>query len=105
VRGDARAPQAWQSPQITETLDTFPAHHKRIDETRSRSTRRRHRRRRAGAIRELTVPWGSEQKAIGGLFYYQALALPNFYFHLTTAYDILRHNGVPLTKTDFTGTF
>ncbi len=29
--------------------------------------------------------------------------LPNFYFHLTTAYGILRHLGVELSKTDFTG--
>jgi hypothetical protein len=28
-------------------------------------------------------------------------AMPNFYFHITTAYDILRHNGVPLGKTIF----
>ncbi|RYG75511.1 MAG: DUF1993 family protein, partial [Alphaproteobacteria bacterium] len=28
---------------------------------------------------------------------------PNFYFHVTTAYDILRHNGVPVGKRDFTG--
>lgn len=30
-------------------------------------------------------------------------AMPNFYFHYTTAYDILRHNGVPIGKRDFTG--
>ena len=30
-------------------------------------------------------------------------ALPNFYFHATTAYDILRHKGVPLGKRDFLG--
>lgn len=29
--------------------------------------------------------------------------LPNFYFHLTTAYNILRHNGVPVGKADFIG--
>jgi uncharacterized protein len=29
--------------------------------------------------------------------------LPNFYFHLTTAYDLLRHNGVALGKKDFIG--
>jgi hypothetical protein len=29
--------------------------------------------------------------------------MPNFYFHVTTAYDILRHNGVPLEKDDFVG--
>jgi hypothetical protein len=28
---------------------------------------------------------------------------PNFYFHATTAYDILRHKGVPLVKRDFLG--
>jgi hypothetical protein len=31
-------------------------------------------------------------------------ALPNFYFHLTTAYTILRHNGVSVGKRDFLGT-
>jgi hypothetical protein len=29
--------------------------------------------------------------------------LPNFYFHLTAAYAILRHNGVEIGKRDFTG--
>jgi hypothetical protein len=29
--------------------------------------------------------------------------LPNFYFHLTTAYDILRHKGAPIGKLDFLG--
>jgi uncharacterized protein len=57
---------------------------------------------------------GSEDKAIQlksatrernftGLDYLQRFALPNFFFHVTTAYDILRHNGVPLSKTDFLG--
>jgi len=32
-----------------------------------------------------------------------SMALPNFYFHATTAYDILRHKGVPLGKRDFLG--
>ena len=35
--------------------------------------------------------------------YLDHFALPNMYFHLTTAYAILRHNGVPLGKGDFTG--
>jgi hypothetical protein len=33
----------------------------------------------------------------------KGLSLPNFYFHVTTAYDILRHNGVDLGKRDFIG--
>ena len=36
-------------------------------------------------------------------FYATMLALPNFFFHVTTAYDILRHKGVPLTKDDYLG--
>ena len=35
--------------------------------------------------------------------YLTGFALPNFYFHVTTAYVILRHNGVPLGKRDFLG--
>jgi hypothetical protein len=36
-----------------------------------------------------------------GLDYFTKMALPNFYFHVTAAYAILRHNGVALGKTDF----
>ena len=38
-----------------------------------------------------------------GLPYLAHVALPNFFFHATTAYDILRHNGVELGKRDFIG--
>jgi hypothetical protein len=40
-------------------------------------------------------------KSMRGGDYLDHVALPNFYFHMTTAYAILRHNGVPLGKTDF----
>ena len=35
--------------------------------------------------------------------YYMGYAIPNFYFHMTTAYAILRSNGVEIGKTDFLG--
>jgi hypothetical protein len=38
-----------------------------------------------------------------GKAYLFQFALPNFYFHVTTAYDILRHNGVELGKADYLG--
>jgi hypothetical protein len=38
-----------------------------------------------------------------GLAYLTGFALPNFLFHVTIAYAILRHNGVPLGKLDFLG--
>ena len=41
--------------------------------------------------------------AVKGVQYLLGFALPNFYFHVTTAYAILRHNGVELGKPDFLG--
>ena len=38
-----------------------------------------------------------------GISYLSGFTLPNIYFHVTTVYNILRHNGVPLGKVDFFG--
>jgi len=38
-----------------------------------------------------------------GMQYLLGFALPNFYFHVVTAYDILRHNGVEVSKRDYIG--
>ncbi len=40
-------------------------------------------------------------KSLRGGDYLDHFALPNFHFHLTTAYDILRHNGVEIGKMDY----
>ncbi|HEX4416868.1 MAG TPA: DUF1993 domain-containing protein [Kofleriaceae bacterium] len=40
-------------------------------------------------------------KTLTGADYLHHFALPNFHFHLTTAYDILRHNGVGVGKMDY----
>jgi hypothetical protein len=37
--------------------------------------------------------------------YLLQFALPNFFFHVTTAYDVLRHSGVPIGKRDYLGRF
>lgn len=42
-------------------------------------------------------------KHLLGADYVRQMQLPNFYFHASHAYAILRHNGVPLGKTDFLG--
>ncbi|MEJ0060337.1 MAG: DUF1993 domain-containing protein [Terricaulis sp.] len=52
--------------------------------------------------REVTFNVGPDAKmTVSGADYLFRFALPNFYFHVTTAYDILRHNGVVLSKKDF----
>lgn len=51
---------------------------------------------------ELTVGPG-QKMTFKGATYLTHFALPNFYFHVTTAYDIVRHNGVEVGKRDFLG--
>jgi hypothetical protein len=53
--------------------------------------------------REIVRPIRGEQKKFTGLNYLEQFALPNFFFHATTAYAILRHCGVELGKSDFIG--
>jgi hypothetical protein len=53
--------------------------------------------------REVTLPIGGQPRTFTGQVYLLHFALPNFYFHLTTAYAILRHNGIVLGKRDFIG--
>jgi hypothetical protein len=57
----------------------------------------------AGAAeREVALPF-MPGKAIKGAHYIVDFALPNFYFHVTTTYAILRHNGVDVGKYDYIG--
>ena len=53
--------------------------------------------------RIVTMKMRGEDKRFDGTTYLATIVLPNFYFHLTTAYDILRHNGVDVGKRDFLG--
>ena len=52
--------------------------------------------------RRVAPPWMGG-KSVRGETYVHRISVPNFYFHVTSAYAILRHNGVPLGKGDFTG--
>lgn len=52
--------------------------------------------------RKVEIPW-QKGKCLPGLEYATQIGIPNFYFHLTAAYAILRHNGVDVGKTDFLG--
>lgn len=54
--------------------------------------------------REVVLKLGGQERKFTGLQYLFGHALPNFYFHVTTAYNILRANGVDLGKRDFIGT-
>ncbi len=51
--------------------------------------------------RDIKVPLRDRTLDMKGLPFLKSWALPNFYFHIVTSYDILRHNGVELGKRDF----
>ena len=53
--------------------------------------------------REIVLPMRSGERRFKGMQYLLGFAYPNFYFHVTTAYNILRHNGVEVGKQDFIG--
>ena len=53
--------------------------------------------------REITITVGGQPTTFTGQQYLVSFVLPNFYFHATAAYAILRHAGVPLGKRDYLG--
>ena len=53
--------------------------------------------------KDVTVPRRSGPMTLKGEAYLKHYALPNFFFHLTTTYALLRHNGVDVGKMDFLG--
>lgn len=53
--------------------------------------------------RDIALRVGGHDLAFKGQDYLLAFALPNFYFHVVTAYNILRHNGVEIGKQDYIG--
>ena len=60
----------------------------------------------AGVDRSIVLrPGTPKEQTLVGSSYLLNYALPNFFFHTTTAYDILRHNGVEVGKKDYIGTW
>lgn len=55
--------------------------------------------------REITMKVRGNELKFTAERYLLQFALPNFFFHVTTAYDVLRHRGVALSKLDYLGRF
>jgi hypothetical protein len=56
--------------------------------------------------REIVLrPGTPKEKRLSGAAYLTHYGLPQFYFHVTTAYALLRHNGIEVGKRDFMGTY
>lgn len=57
------------------------------------------------ALEVVLRPGTPKEKKLSGQTYLLGYGLPQFFFHVTTAYDILRHNGVEIGKRDFMGVY
>jgi len=55
--------------------------------------------------RQISLKFGGQPTSFGGQDYLLTFVYPHVLFHVTTAYDILRHNGVELGKMDYLGSY
>ena len=92
-----------QAPVFEDGDDDFAQLQKRIKETLAfiRGLKKQQFTDAAGSTVEMKLPIGT--LSFSAEDYVKGWAYPNFYFHFTTAYNILRHNGVEVGKADFLG--
>ncbi len=91
------------SPSLSDNEQTFADPHARIDKTVEliEAVTPEQMNGREEEQVEIKFPFATMQFTTHD--YLIGFALPNFYFHVTTAYDILRHNGLPLGKALYMG--
>ena len=53
--------------------------------------------------KEIVIKRGDKETRYSGMQFLLGHAVPNFYFHVTTTYNILRHNGIEIGKRDYLG--
>ena len=94
-----------ETPKFEDTETTFPELSARIAKTIDFLASVRPEQIDGSEHREIVLKLGKHAITFDGQAYLLNFVLPNFYFHVTTAYDILRHNGVPVGKLDYLGAY
>jgi hypothetical protein len=93
-----------EAPSFPDTETTFPELHARIAKTIAFVQSATQAQLDGTEEKSITLKFPGREVNFTGQVYLLNFVLPNLYFHITTAYDILRHNGVQLGKMDFIGT-
>jgi hypothetical protein len=91
-----------QGPKFEDTEKTFEEFQDRIQQTLAFLKTITPDQLNSFEEKTITFPWRPGQK-LDGRSYVLQHAIPNFFFHMTTAYAILRANGVELGKSDYLG--
>ncbi|HYO71409.1 MAG TPA: DUF1993 domain-containing protein [Archangium sp.] len=90
-------------PSFPDTESTFPELQERIKKTIAFLQTVSAAQVDGSEEREVILKMRGQETRFQGQPYLLTYVLPNFYFHLTTAYAILRHNGLDIGKADFLG--
>jgi hypothetical protein len=90
-------------PSFADTETTFPELQERIDKTLAFLNTLTAEQIDGSESRTVTIQLRGKDVQFVGLAYLTSFVLPNLFFHVTTAYAILRHNGVELGKADYLG--
>ena len=89
------------SPKLEDNEKTFADLHARIDRTIAYIDGFKEAQLDGLETKTIELKLRDFNPTFSGSSYLFTFALPNFFFHVTTAYDILRHKGVPLSKVDY----
>ena len=92
-----------EPPKFEDNEATFPELFARIDKTVAYLETLKPEQIDGSEQRTITLQIRNKTMTFLGMPFLLNFALPNFYFHVTTAYDILRHCGVEIGKQDFIG--
>ena len=101
-RGAARLAGS-EAPNIEDNETTFPELIARLQKTTSYLETLTPDVIDGSEEKSISLPVGKDTMTFEGMPFLLYFVLPNVYFHVTTAYDILRHCGVELGKMDFLG--
>jgi hypothetical protein len=91
------------NPSFADEEKTFDELQARIAKTADFLTSLKKEQFADAVTRTVTIKVGGNDMNFSGGEYLMGYGLPNFYFHLATAYNILRHNGLELGKKDYMG--
>lgn len=94
-----------QSPRFEDKESTFGELQERIAQTIAFLQSVDVTQMEGGQQRTVQLNFGSFKPSFKGDQYLLTFALPNFFFHITTAYDILRHSGLNIGKRDYLGPY
>ncbi len=93
------------APSFPDTEETFAALKERVAKTLAFLEAVTPQDLEGSETREVSIKFGKLAFTFTGDDYVLKFAIPNFFFHVTTAYDILRHQGVPIGKADYLGAY